>query len=228
MNQTIHLQVSNLNKTYRHGKQTVLKDINFTAKAGECIGILGTNGCGKSTLLTLLAGIQTPNSGTIHAFYEDATTSQQPVIGYVPQENPLIEELTVYDNLKLWYSNSPLQLDKELEEGSLAMLSIPSFLKKKVKHLSGGMKKRLTIGCALACNPQILLLDEPGAALDLPCKEEILSYLKSYKSAGNIVIIATHEEPEIALCDHIFLLRDGTLTEFEYNGDLNALLKGIS
>ena len=108
------------------------------------------------------------------------------------------------------------------------MLSIPSFLKKKVKHLSGGMKKRLTIGCALACNPQILLLDEPGAALDLPCKEEILSYLKSYKSAGNIVIIATHEEPEIALCDHIFLLRNGTLTEFEYNGDLNALLKGMS
>lgn len=134
-----------------------------------------------------------------------------------------MEELNALDNLKLWYCDSPLSLENELEDGFLAMLGIPDFLKVAVRNMSGGMKKRLSIGCSLAKNPHILLLDEPGAALDLICKERIDVYLRRYKSMGNIILLATHEEREITLCDRLFILKDGTLSPLEYDGNIHQL-----
>lgn len=217
------LQVSHLSHTYGRKKAPVFTDLSFEAQGGTCVGILGKNGCGKSSLLSILAGIKKPTSGTISLSYQNESSQSTPVVGYVPQENPLMEELTALDNLRLWYSDSPLSLEQELAQGTLAMLDIPSFLHTRVKHMSGGMKKRLNIGCAIACDPQILLLDEPGAALDLPCKLQILDYLAQYKQQGNLILIATHEEQEIAFCDQIYLLDQGTLTPVSYNGDPHAL-----
>lgn len=138
-----------------------------------------------------------------------------------------MEELSALDNLKLWYCESPLDLNQELEQGTLHMLGIHEFLHRRVKHMSGGMKKRLNIGCAIAKNPHILLLDEPGAALDLPCKEQIIDYLENYKAQGNLVLIATHEEPEIALCDRLFLLQEGVLQPFTHDGKRTNLIKAL-
>lgn len=148
-------------------------------------------------------------------------------IAYVPQECPLIEELNALDNLRLWYCNSPLSLGEELNNGFLAMLGITDFLKVAVKNMSGGMKKRLSIGCALAKDPDVLLLDEPGAALDLICKERIEVYLKHYKSKGNIILLTTHEEREIMLCDRVFILKGGTLSPLEYDGNIHQLASKI-
>ena len=230
MNQTTNqplftLQIDHMDKKFGKRKHSILKDINLTATSGECIGILGTNGCGKSTLLSILAGIQTADSGQFQVISEDKTNP--PLIGYVPQENPLMEELSALDNLKLWYCESPLDLNQELEQGTLHMLGIHEFLHRRVKHMSGGMKKRLNIGCAIAKNPHILLLDEPGAALDLPCKEQIIDYLENYKAQGNLVLIATHEEPEIALCDRLFLLQEGVLQPFTHDGKRTNLIKAL-
>lgn len=223
------LKVDNLTKTFRRGHKKVLTKVNFEAHSGECIGILGANGCGKSTLLSILAGIQEPDSGSIHLNNKNLLNSQSKkilsdCIGYVPQESPLITELTAKDNLKLWYCDSPLSLEKELSEGFLGMLGIPDFLNVSVKHMSGGMKKRLSIGCAIAKNPHILLLDEPGAALDLICKERIEVYLKNYKKQGNIILIATHEEREINLCDKLFILKNGVLQPFSYDGNIHKMV----
>lgn len=220
------LQISNLQKSFR--KKKVLRDINLTACGGQCIGILGANGCGKSTLLSILAGIQKPDSGVITL---DGKTmipvknskAVRNSIGYVPQDSPLIAELNAYDNLKLWYCDSPLCLEDELDSGFLAMLGIPDFINIPVRHMSGGMKKRLSIGCSIAQNPRILLLDEPGAALDLICKERIEMYLRHYKKAGNLILIATHEEREIAECDALFILKDGILSPYTYDGNIHAL-----
>lgn len=107
------------------------------------------------------------------------------------------------------------------------MLGIPDFLKVAVKNMSGGMKKRLSIGCALAKDPDVLLLDEPGAALDLICKERIEVYLKHYKSKGNIILLTTHEEREIMLCDRVFILKGGTLSPLEYDGNIHQLASKI-
>lgn len=93
--------------------------------------------------------------------------------------------------------------------------------------MSGGMKKRLAIGCALARNPHILLLDEPGAALDLICKERIEVYLRHYRQLGNIILLATHEEREIMLCDRLFILKDGILSPLEYDGNIHQLASKI-
>lgn len=227
MNSKPLLDIQHLQKSFRHGKKRVLTDINLTAHSGECIGLLGANGCGKSTLLSIVAGIQSPDSGSIH-IYDSPTNKEQTQyntsqIGYVPQECPLINELNALDNLKLWYCDSPLSLNEELEHGFLAMLGIPDFLKIPVKNMSGGMKKRLSIGCAVAKNPHILLLDEPGAALDLICKERIEVYLKNFRKQGNTILLATHEEREIDLCDRLYILKDGILHPFDYNGNIHQL-----
>ncbi|MCI8365313.1 MAG: ATP-binding cassette domain-containing protein [Eubacterium sp.] len=219
------LRAEHIQKSYRRGKQTVLRDVSFTAESGQCIGILGANGCGKSTLLSILAGVQPPDSGRL--FWNDNPltyhTRDHDIIGYVPQENPLMEELSAYDNLRLWYCDSAIDLETALRDGVPAMLGIPDFLKTRVSQMSGGMKKRLSISCAVADDPHVLLLDEPGAALDLVCKERISVYLKECKSQGKILLLATHEEREIELCDKIYILKNGVLTEPDYDGNIHHL-----
>jgi ABC-type multidrug transport system ATPase subunit len=134
--------------------------------------------------------------------------------GYVPQENPLIPELTVYDNLRLWYPDKK-QLQQELAQGFLSLLGIAEYLTKTVNKLSGGMKKRVSIGIAMAGLPPVLLLDEPSAALDLICKEDIRKYLKAYLKRKGTVVLTTHEESELDLCDKLYVLKDGKLFEID-------------
>lgn len=210
------LNVKNISKSY--GRKQVLRDITFSAKQGECIAIAGANGCGKSTLLSILAGTLRGNGGSFHAFGHDLFAEpkeRERIIAYVPQENPLIGELTAKDNLRLWYCNSRFDMKQELENGVLAMLGIPEFLNVKVANMSGGMRKRLSIGCAVANDPPVMILDEPGAALDLACKEAIRCYLEEYKKRNGIVIITTHDEEELQLCDHLLVMRDGVLREVD-------------
>ena len=86
------------------------------------------------------------------------------------------------------------------------------------------MKKRLSIGCAVAHKPKILLLDEPSAALDLKCKERISEYLLKYKSEGNIILLATHDLQELTICDQLFVLKHGLLHPAEFSGDVQGLV----
>ena len=130
--------------------------------------------------------------------------------GYVPQENPLIPELSVYDNLRLWYPDKKT-LQNELEQGFLNLLGLDEFSAKRVSKLSGGMKKRVSIGIAMAGMPPVLLMDEPGAALDLICKEDIRRYLQVYLERRGTVVIATHEESELDLCSALYIMKDGRL-----------------
>lgn len=221
----MYLKVENISKKY--GRKSVLEKVGFEAGEGECLGILGANGCGKSTLLSILAGVLKADEGSFFVDGENVFSKTSPsdnVVGYVPQQPPLMEELSAKDNLKLWYCNSVLDMKKELNSGILAMLGIDEFLNVRVSKMSGGMKKRLSIGCAVANNPHILILDEPGAALDLVCKERIYSYLKDFKSKGGIVLISIHEEYEINLCSRHYMLKNKKLTRFEYDGNIHRLV----
>lgn len=211
----------------KYGKKTVLNDICFDGTSGDCIGILGANGCGKSTLLSILSGVLKADSGSFIVDDNDMLSDKVKngkVIGYVPQQTPLIEELTAFDNLRLWYCDSILDMKHELEKGVLAMLGINDFLKVPVNKMSGGMKKRLSIGCAVSNNPKVLIMDEPGAALDLVCKERIHNYIRDFKLNGGIVIIATHEEQEINLCDKYYIMKNGVLTLSDYDGNIHKLV----
>ena len=143
----------------------------------------------------------------------------------MPQGTPLLEELTAWDNLLLWYDRQTLQ--QELENGVLKLLGINDFLKVPVSKMSGGMKKRLSIGCAVAGRLPILLLDEPTAALDLPCKESIAQYLRQYKAAGGLLLLTTHDVLELQLCDAWYIMKNGVLEPFTFNGDLNKLIESL-
>ena len=185
-----YIRVQDVQK--RYGWRKILKGASFEAQSGQCVALLGMNGSGKSTLLSILAGVQNCERGTavvngINLLTEKKTAGK--IVGYVPQENPLIQDLTVRDNLKLWYCDSPLDMEKELREGLLKMLGIDRMLHMPVKKLSGGMKKRVSIGISMWANPKVLLMDEPAAALDLVAKRDIRNYLQYYLSQGNMYIM---------------------------------------
>ncbi len=208
------LEVRNVYKKY--GKKEVLKGINFSAEKGECVAVAGLNGCGKSTLLSILCGTLKCDRGEFLVKGVDILknpSKRKGLIGYVPQENPLIGELSVRDNLRLWYCDSHLDMEEELKSGTLKMLGIDEFTDVTVNKLSGGMKKRVSIGCAVAYDPPVLILDEPSAALDLACKENIRAYLSGHLKRDGIVIITTHDEAELSICSRLLVMKDGTMHE---------------
>lgn len=216
------------NVSFSYGKNQVLKKIDLSVREGTCIGILGGNGSGKSTLLSILAGIRAPGGGKFifdgHDLFRYPAQRAE-LVGYVPQGTPLIEELSARDNLSLWYSKK--EMEEQLRSGVLGMLGIDTFLGTTVSKMSGGMKKRLSIGCAVAHAPPILIMDEPMAALDIACKQKISEYIRAHKEKGGIVLMASHDVMEIEICDVWYILKGGELCSFEYTGDTRRLVNSL-
>ena len=217
--------------TIKYKKKTVLEDVDFTANAGEIVGLLGANGSGKSTLLSVIAGAKKADAGTL--YIDDVALADRPDeyranIGYVPQENPLISELTAIDNLRIWSDMSKDEMREEISREPLSILGVSEFADRKVASLSGGMKKRLSITATLITSPEVLLMDEPFAALDMVAKHDILDYIVRFKNQGGIVIVASHEEEVLDFCDRIYFIKDGGITEIDKNSGISYvdLLRG--
>lgn len=190
-------KLENISKSY--GNKEILKDISIEVNSGEAIGILGINGSGKSTLLSCIAKLH-PSSNELK-------------LGYVPQENPLFDELKPVDNIRMWTDMNRGQIAMALSLPPLSELGISSFLDTPVKAMSGGMKKRVSLASVLINSPQVLLLDEPFAALDLIAKQDILNYMGAFLRTGGSIIIASHEEEIFNFCNRVFLLKDGKLID---------------
>ncbi len=195
--------IENIKKRY---KKNILNGVNLKVDKGKCVGILGSNGCGKTTLLGIMSGTLKYDSGKI--FYDGQLMENKKMflkyVGYVPQENPLIEEVSARDNIRLWYGF-------KYDESIIKSLGIDKFIDKKIYELSGGMKRRVSIAVALMGNPQILILDEPGAALDIYGKKEVISCIKRFADLGKTIIISTHDRDEIDICDELYVMEEGTL-----------------
>lgn len=222
----MQIEIKHLSKRFR--SKQVLKDIQLTVQPGTCVGILGANGCGKSTMLSILAGVQNADGGQF--LWDDRdllrdSKARSEKVGYVPQGTPLIEELSARDNLLLWYDRKSMQA--QLEDGVLKLLGIGEFLKVPVNKMSGGMKKRLSIGCAMAKQPPLLLLDEPTAALDLACKQSIAAWLRQYKADGGTLLLTTHDVMELDLCDEWYIIKDGMLVPFVFDGNVEKLVEQL-
>lgn len=220
------LEISGICKSYH--KQNILNEVELTVRPGECAGIVGYNGCGKTTLLSILAGAQKADKGSIlfngrQALGHPKVFAQE--AAYVPQENPLMEELTVRDNLLLWYRGSRKSMEKDLESGAAAMLGIDKMMTRTVSKLSGGMKKRLSIACALSNHAPVLIMDEPGAALDLECKETIKNYLRGYMSGGGAVILTSHELAELSVCTDMYVMKNKSLLKIENGLSASGLVE---
>ncbi len=199
--------ISNISKHY--GKKQILNNVSFQIEEGTAVGILGVNGSGKSTLLSCIA--------TYYSSNKDIN------VGYVPQENPLFDELKPVDNIKMWAPLSKSDIIERLSNPPLSDMGITEFLDTPVKAMSGGMKKRVSLASVLINQPSLLLLDEPFAALDLPAKEDILQYMRAFLASQGTIIVASHDEDIFNFCNKVYLLKDGNLIDTD---DLRQ--KGIS
>ena len=202
----------------RYNRKEILKGVDLTVAPGECVGIVGSNGCGKTTLLSILAGALKADKGRVSLDGKEISKSPADharAVAYVPKENPLMEELTVRDNLLLWYGGDKKAMERDLKSGAAAFLGVGDMLNRTVEKLSGGMKKRVSIACALCGRKKALILDEPGAALDMECKADIRGYLEQYRREGGAVVLTSHEMMELSACTKMYALKDGRLRAIE-------------
>ena len=217
------IDVCRIKKTY--GRNHVLKDISFQAKCGEKIVIVGQNGCGKSTLMKIMAGVMKADSGSISYFGNDTRTKKgifAKYCGYVPQDNPLMEELSVKDNLLLWKGK-----DEKIRDMVIEQFELGDILRKPVKELSGGMKRRLSIACALLHWPPVLLLDEPTTAFDLYYKNSIMQWISNYCNMNGIAIMTSHDEAEILDADRCIFMANGTIKDIGKINDISVIVKEL-
>ncbi len=217
-------EIRDICKSYKD--KAVLKNVSFKAEDGTVISLVGANGSGKSTLLQIMAGILKPDSGSFVIDTKEVTSGRtDPRVSYVPQTNPLIEELNAMDNLLLWHDKKTIR--DSLETGILKRLKIDTFIKTPVSKMSQGMKKRLAVGCAVLKDFKILLLDEPCASLDMPCKELLYGLYRDLAKEGKIIIIVTHDEGEIALSDRCLIFKDQSVREYTKDRDHETLVEEL-
>jgi len=217
------LNVQNLVKQY--GDFTAVRGISFDIKEGEIFSLLGPNGAGKTTTISMLSTLYTPTSGdaTIggHSVTKDPMAVKQ-VIGVVPQDLALYEDLTARENLIFWgqmYGLSGKSLNLRVDE-VLEQIGLTDKAKNRVKTYSGGMKRRVNIGVGLLHKPRLLFMDEPTVGIDPQSRRAILDTVKDLNRQGMTVLYTTHYMEEAAelsnrvgIIDHGELIALGTQDE---------------
>jgi ABC-2 type transport system ATP-binding protein len=198
----------------RFGEVVALDDVSFGVSRGETFGLIGPNGSGKTTLIRLLLGLGRPSSGIVRVLglaMPDHRVAEH--IGYMTQASALYSDLSVRDNLSFFGRLYGLQGDllrKRIDE-TLALVELADRGKAIVATLSGGMRQRVSLACALIHRPQLLFLDEPTVGIDPELRMAFWDYFGELNSQGVTIIISTHHLDEAARCHRLALLRFGTL-----------------
>ena len=219
------LQVEHLRK--RFGDIQAVDRVSFQVEAGEIYGLLGPNGAGKTTCIAMICGLLRPDDGSVVVdgldFWSQPTRAQQ-LMGVVPQEVALYEELSGEDNLIFWGKLAGLSAADARSRSAelLEALNLTDRRKDIVKNYSGGMQRRINLGCALLHRPKLLLLDEPTVGIDPQARAKILDFVRERAAEGTSILYTTHylEEAEtlcdrIGILDHGQLLAEGTLNELQ-------------
>lgn len=208
------LKIENLKKTYPSGQQAV-KGVSFDVKPGEIFGLLGPNGAGKTTIISTITTLEQPSSGSVKVFDKEVQTHPnftKKQLGVVHQEVINSGFFDVEEILTFQSGYYGIRNNKERIEFLLHKLSLYEHRRKKVKQLSGGMKRRLMIAKALVHNPKLLLLDEPTAGVDIGLRETLWKFVGELRAEGMSILLTTHylEEAE-QLCDRIAIINQGNL-----------------
>lgn len=221
------LDIRSVSKLFRGARQTVsaLEDINLQVEDGEFVCLLGASGCGKSTLLNLIAGLEKPTEGTLHADgHSIEGPGRQRMVMF--QEHALFPWLHVIGNVLFGLNLKPgLSHDdrRELAMFYLKLVGLEKFAQSNIHELSGGMRQRVALARALAPNPQVLLMDEPFAALDAMTREQLYADLQNIQQKRRkTVVFVTHNVREaVCLGDRVVLFtpRPGRIRK-EYHVDL--------
>jgi linearmycin/streptolysin S transport system ATP-binding protein len=228
------ITVRSVSKSFKNIK--ALEKVTFSIEKGEIFGILGPNGAGKSTIVNILNTLIKPDEGEVIIdgvnINDDGKTIKL-IIGVVPQEIALYEELSAYENMMFWGGlyNIPKQELKENVNKNLRIVDLASRKDDRIKTFSGGMKRRINIACSLLHNPKILVLDEPTVGVDPQNRNHIFEVIERLNYEGMTIIYTTHymEEAE-RFCDNISIMdvgriiAQGTLKELRKISDIKDLL----
>ena len=217
-----------------------MDNVSFAVHAGELYGLLGPNGAGKTTTLSIIAGLLRPDAGEVimdGVRLKDDSARARRYLGVVPQELAIYEELSARENLEFWGRLAGLSAREARIRAAelLEALALADRAREPVKTFSGGMKRRVNLGCALLHRPRLLLLDEPTVGIDPQARASLLGFVRGLQRDGTAILYTTHylEEAEtlcqrIGILDHGRLLAEGTLEQLQQRlgGDRLFVLEG--
>jgi len=204
------ISITALVKSY--GKVTALQGIDLAVPQGMIYGVVGPNGAGKTTLIKTLVGVARPTSGTARVLELDPLNDKWALrkqIGYMPQDAALYETLSARDNITfLGKAQSVEDLNQKVDE-VIAFTELASRARDPIHTFSGGMKKRVSLACALIHQPKVLFLDEPTAAVDPQLRARSWALFRKLAKNGTTLFISTHLMDEALLCDRVTILNQG-------------------
>jgi ABC-2 type transport system ATP-binding protein len=216
----ILIEMKQVTKTYK--KIAVIRTLDLAIEKGEIAGIIGPNGVGKSTLLNMMSGLVKPDKGEV-IFDGKPVIQYRSSIGFVPQEIALYQDLTVRDNLKFFAGIYGLKKNdyKERTGYIIEKMELQGHEGKKVRELSGGMKRRLNIGVELLKNPKVLIMDEPTVGIDLSARAGIMKLLEKINAEGITIVFTGHYMSELSdFCTKFYFIKNGSI---ELSGSLEEI-----
>lgn len=206
------ISVANLSKSY--GKVQALKNINLEVEAGEIFGLIGPDGAGKTSLFRILATLLLPDSGSARVAGLDPVRDYKLLrtkLGYMPGRFSLYQDLTVRENLEFFASVFGSTIEENYELIREIYIQIEPFRDRRAGALSGGMKQKLALCCALIHKPEVLLLDEPGTGVDPVSRQEFWDMLRRLRQWGITILVSTPYMDEAEMCDRIALIQQGEI-----------------
>ena len=220
------LEIKKISKEY--GDMIAVNDIDLEVNKGEIFGILGPNGAGKSTLIGMICGLIKRTSGEI--IYEEKETKTRKFkenIGIVPQDFALYWDLTAEENIEFFcslYGFRGADLKRRVNK-VLDFVGLTDVRKKRASEFSGGMKRRLNIGCAIAHSPKLIIMDEPTVGIDPQSRNHILKSVLKLRDEGATVIYTSHYMQEVDdICDRIAIVDKGNVIAEETSEELKNLI----
>ncbi len=222
--------VKNISKSYgKKGEIAALHDISFEVETGSLFGIIGPDGAGKTTLFRILTTLLLADKGTATVEGMDVVLSFKEIrkrIGYMPGKFSLYPDLSVEENLNFFATIFNTSIEENYDLIKDIYVQIEPFKKRKAGKLSGGMKQKLALSCALIHRPEVLFLDEPTTGVDAVSRKEFWEMLKGLKAQGITILVSTPYMDEASLCDKVALIQKGQILtintpqgivdEFEY------------
>ncbi len=212
------IEVNNLSITYGKEKTIGVEDVSFSVKKGELFGLIGPDGAGKSSIFRMLTTLLLPDSGsaTVNGF--DIEKDYQKIrncVGYMPGDFSLYTDLTIEENLSFFATifNTSIAENRHLIESIYKQ--IEPFKNRRAGNLSGGMKQKLALCCALIHKPVVLFLDEPTTGVDSVSRKEFWEMLKQLKEKGITIVVSTPYMDEATLCERIALIQDGKIMSID-------------
>ena len=210
------INVQHINKSYKD--VPALNDISFEVQKGELFGLIGPDGAGKSTLMRILMTLLIQDSGTATMNNLDVVKDYKKIrniVGYMPGRFSLYQDLTVEENLNFFATVFKTTVSENYELIRDIYVQIEPFRKRLAGKLSGGMKQKLALSCALIHKPEILVLDEPTTGVDAVSRKEFWDMLKKLQTKGITILVSTPYMDEATLCNRVALMQKGKILKID-------------